>query len=306
MGKNAVAIWVNFREGWHKHWKLTLGKGAKMEALATRTLATAAPPSVQGSIPIAEMHDLSVRWGSRTVLEGVNLRIEPGEQLVVVGPSGAGKSTVLRLLAGLLLPSSGRLNLNGEAQTYLRLDQQHPPDVRLVFQNPALLGSLSVKENVGFLLYRDGRLSEREISDRVNQALEAVGLLGTAEQMPSELSGGMQKRVSFARALIQDPRKANDQTPLLLFDEPTAGLDPVACTRIEDLIVRTTEVAQAGSVVVSHVHSTIERTAEQVVLLYEGAFRWSGTIDDYRTTTNPYVVQFRSGSLSGPMQPAEL
>jgi len=277
-----------------------------MDALALRTLATDAPPTAQSSVPIAEMHDLSVRWGSRTILNGVDLSIEPGEQLVVVGPSGAGKSTVLRLLAGLLLPSSGRLHINGEPQTYLRLDQQHPPDVRLVFQNPALLGSLSVKENVGFLLYRDGRLSEREITDRVNQALEAVGLLGTADQMPSELSGGMQKRVSFARVLIQDPRKTNDQTPLLLFDEPTAGLDPVACTRIEDLIVRTTEVAQAGSVVVSHVHSTIERTAEQVVLLYDGAFRWNGSIDDYRTTTNPYVVQFRSGSLSGPMQPAEL
>ena len=277
-----------------------------MDALAPRPLATAAPPTAQSPTPIAEMHDLSVRWGSRTILNGVNLSIEPGEQLVVVGPSGAGKSTVLRLLAGLLLPSSGRLSINGEPQTYLRLDQQHPPDVRLVFQNPALLGSLSVKENVGFLLYRDGRLSEREITDRVNQALEAVGLLGTADQMPSELSGGMQKRVSFARALIQDPRKTNDQTPLLLFDEPTAGLDPVACTRIEDLIVRTTDVAQAGSVVVSHVHSTIERTAEQVVLLYDGAFRWNGSIDDYRTTTNPYVVQFRSGSLSGPMQPAEL
>jgi len=285
---------------------ISLRKGAKMDALALRPLATAAPPTAQSSVPIAEMHDLSVRWGSRTILNGVNLSIEPGEQLVVVGPSGAGKSTVLRLLAGLLLPSSGRLNLNGEAQTYLRLDQQEPPDVRLVFQNPALLGSLSVKENVGFLLYRDGRLSEREITDRVNQALEAVGLLGIADQMPSELSGGMQKRVSFARALIQDPRKTNDQTPLLLFDEPTAGLDPVACTRIEDLIVRTTDVAQAGSVVVSHVHSTIERTAEQVVLLYDGAFRWNGSIDDYRTTTNPYVVQFRSGSLSGPMQPAEL
>jgi len=270
------------------------------------TLATAASPTAQGSVPIAEMHDLSVRWGSRTILNGVNLSIEPGEQLVVVGPSGAGKSTVLRLLAGLLLPSSGSLSLNGEAQTYLRLDQREPPDVRLVFQNPALLGSLSVKQNVGFLLYRDGRLSEREITDRVNQALEAVGLLGIADQMPSELSGGMQKRVSFARALIQDPRKTNDQIPLLLFDEPTAGLDPVACTRIEDLIVRITDVAEAGSVVVSHVHSTIERTAEQVVLLYDGAFRWKGTIDDYRTTTNPYVVQFRSGSLNGPMQPAEL
>ena len=252
------------------------------------------------------MRDLAVRWGSRTVLEGVNLVLQPGERLVVVGPSGAGKSTVLRLLAGLLVPSSGSLKLHGQEQSYLRLDQANPPDVRLVFQNPALLGSLTVQENVGFLLYRDGRLGEREIRERVGQALEAVGLYGIEDQMPSELSGGMQKRVSFARALIEDPGKSHDQMPLLLFDEPTAGLDPVACTRIEDLIVRTTEVAQASSVVVSHVHSTIERTAEQVVLLYDGEFRWSGSLDDYRTTTNPYVMQFRSGSLNGPMQPAEL
>ena len=94
--------------------------------------------------------------------------------------------------------------------------------------------------------------------------------------------------------------------PLLLFDEPTAGLDPVACTRIEDLIVRTTDVAGATSVVVSHVHSTIERAAERVVLLYDGQFRWSGTVEDYRSCDDPYVVQFRSGSLRGPMQPAEL
>jgi phospholipid/cholesterol/gamma-HCH transport system ATP-binding protein len=178
--------------------------------------------------------------------------------------------------------------------------------VRLVFQNPALLGSLTVRENVGFLLYRYGRLSEREIRNRVGAALNAVGLQGIEEQLPGELSGGMQKRVSFARALIDDPGKSTDQMPLLLFDEPTAGLDPVACTRIEDLIVRTTDVAGATSVVVSHVHSTIERAAERVVLLYDGQFRWSGTVDDYRSCDDPYVVQFRSGSLRGPMQPAEL
>ncbi|WP_233128409.1 ABC transporter ATP-binding protein [Synechococcus sp. 8F6] len=251
------------------------------------------------------MDNLSVRWGSRRVLDGVNLQIAPGERLVVVGPSGAGKSTILRLLAGLQLPSSGELRLYGVPQTYLRLDQRNPPDVRLVFQNPALLGSLTVRENVGFLLYRFGRLSEREIRNRVGAALDAVGLHGTEEQLPGELSGGMQKRVSFARALINDPRKASDQMPLLLFDEPTAGLDPVACTRIEDLIVCTTDVAQATSVVVSHVHSTIERSAERVVLLYDGQFRWSGTVEDYRHCSDPYVVQFRSGSLRGPMQPAE-
>ena len=258
-------------------------------------------------LPVAELKDVVVRWGAKPpVLEGISLALHAGERLVVVGPSGAGKSTILRLLSGLLLPSSGSLRIHGEEQTYLRLDQRHPPDVRLVFQNPALLGSLTVRENVGFLLYRFSRLSDREIRERVSRALEAVGLLGIEELLPGELSGGMQKRVSFARALIDDPAAAGGRVPLLLFDEPTAGLDPVACTRVEDLIVRTTELTQASSVVVSHVISTIERCAERVILLYDGHFHWEGTLDDFRRTDNPYVVQFRSGSLRGPMQPAEL
>ena len=259
-----------------------------------------------GALPVAEMRDVAVRWGARTVLEEINLQLLPGERLAVVGPSGAGKSTILRLLAGLLLPSGGELRIHGVPQTYLRLDQRHPPDVRLVFQNPALLASLTVRENVGFLLDRFSRLKEPEIRERVARALEAVGLSGTEDLYPGELSGGMQKRVSFARALIDDPAAVDGRAPLLLFDEPTAGLDPVACTRIEDLIVRTTEMAQATSVVVSHVHSTIERTAEHVVLLYDGLFRWSGSLAEYRSTNDPYVIQFRSGSLRGPMQPAEL
>jgi phospholipid/cholesterol/gamma-HCH transport system ATP-binding protein len=257
------------------------------------------------SLPVAQLESVSMRWGRRPVLDGIDLTVEPGERLVVVGPSGSGKSTLLRLLAGLQLPSAGRLLIHGEPQTYLRLDQRHPPDVRLVFQNPALLGSLTVRENVGFLLYRFSRLSEREIAERVGQALQAVGLAGIEEQMPGELSGGMQKRVSFARALIDDPTVRSPKVPLLLFDEPTAGLDPVACTRIEDLIVRTSRMVHASTLVVSHVLSTIDRCAERVALLYEGRFRWSGSVEDFRISTNPYVVQFRSGSLRGPMQPAE-
>jgi phospholipid/cholesterol/gamma-HCH transport system ATP-binding protein len=116
----------------------------------------------------------------------------------------------------------------------------------------------------------------------------------------------MQKRVSFARALIENPTGQGGVEPLLLFDEPTAGLDPVACTRVEDLIVRSSEIAQASSVVVSHVISTIERCAERVILLYDGRFRWQGSLKEFRESDNPYVVQFRSGSLQGPMQPAEL
>ena len=254
--------------------------------------------------PVVEMRDLTMQWGVRPVLDRVNLVMQPGERLAVVGPSGAGKSTVLRLLAGLQLPSSGELRLFNKSQTYLRLDQTHPPDVRLVFQNPALLGSLTVEQNVGFLLRKKWQLSRAEIRGRVEACLDAVGLVDVADFYPGELSGGMQKRVSFARALIDDPLRDATEMPLLLYDEPTAGLDPVACTRIEDLIVKTTTVAQGCSVVVSHVRSTIERSAERVVMLYGGSFRWMGSVDEFRSTDNPYVCQFRTGSLRGPMQPA--
>ena len=255
--------------------------------------------------PVVEMRDLTMQWGAHPVLDGVNLLMKPGERIAVVGPSGAGKSTVLRLLAGLQLPTAGELRLFDEPQPYLRLDQRRPPDVRLVFQNPALLASLTVEENVGFLLNRLGRMPAAQIRDRVMPCLDAVGLYEVAAQYPGQLSGGMQKRVSFARALIDDPDRDEATMPLLLYDEPTAGLDPVASTRIEDLIVKTTTVAEGSSVVVSHVHSTIERTAERIVMLYGGRFQWDGTVDDYRTTDNPYVVQFRTGNLRGPMQPAE-
>jgi phospholipid/cholesterol/gamma-HCH transport system ATP-binding protein len=267
--------------------------------------ASAGEVGPAGAMPVCEFNGVSMAWGERLVLDQVALRVQAGERLVVVGPSGSGKSTILRLMAGLLLPSRGVVKLHGVVQRYLRLDQRHPPDVRLVFQNPALLASLTVRENVGFLLYRRSRLAEREIRERVSRALKAVGLEGTEERLPGELSGGMQKRVSFARALIEDPTEARDQVPLLLFDEPTAGLDPVACTRIEDLIVQTTGLTHASGVVVSHVHSTIERCADRVILLYGGQFRWSGTAEQYRECTDPYVVQFRTGSLNGPIQPAE-
>ena len=269
--------------------------------------ASASASALQpAAVPVLEMRGVSVRWGSNTVLDGVDLRLEPGERLAVVGPSGAGKSTILRVLAGLMLPTTGELRIHGVPQTYLRLDQRHPPDVRLVFQNPALLASLSVQENVGFLLYRHSRIPEREIRERVSRALEAVGLYGVEDLLPGELSGGMQKRVSFARALIEDPSQPAGLQPLLLFDEPTAGLDPVACTRIEDLMVRATEVAGGASVVVSHVMSTILRSAERVVLLYDGLLRWRGSVEDFQVSDNAYVEQFRTGSLEGPMQPAEL
>ncbi len=251
------------------------------------------------------MQNLTMQWGSNPILNKVNLLMNPGERLAIVGPSGCGKSTILRLLAGLQLPTGGNLHLFGQNQEYLRLDQRNPPDVRLVFQNPALLASLTVEENVGFLLMQTTCLSNQDIRNLVMKCLKEVGLYDVAHKFPGQLSGGMQKRVSFARALIHDPYKEKESMPLLLYDEPTAGLDPVACTRIEDLIVKTTTVARGCSIVVSHVKSTIERSAQRVIMLYGGKFQWDGSIQDFKQSTNPYVTQFRKGSLQGPMQPED-
>ena len=253
-----------------------------------------------------ETKDLSISWGEVNVLNNLNFKLNEGEKLAVVGPSGSGKSTILKILAGLILPTKGELKIFGEKQSYLRLDQNNPPDVRLVFQNPALLGSLTIEENVGFLLKRNKNLSKKVIHEIILECLAEVGLFNVENKLPNELSGGMQKRVSFARALITDQTLHRKTKPLLLFDEPTAGLDPIASSRIEDLINKTNDKANGSSIVVSHVLSTIERTSDKVLMLYGGKFRWAGSINEFKESKDPYVFQFRHGKLDGPMQPKEI
>ncbi len=253
-----------------------------------------------------ETNNLSISWGEVNVLNQINFKLKDGEKLAIVGPSGSGKSTILKILAGLILPTKGELRIFGKKQTYLRLDQNNPPDVRLVFQNPALLGSLTIEENVGFLLQRNKKLSKKSINEIVCECLAEVGLLNVENKLPNELSGGMQKRVSFARALITDQTLITNTKPLLLFDEPTAGLDPIASSRIEDLINKTIDKTNGSSIVVSHVLSTIERTSNKVLMLYGGKFRWAGSIDEFKKSNDPYVFQFRNGKLDGPMQPEEI
>ena len=253
-----------------------------------------------------ETKNLSISWGEENVLNQLNFELQDGEKLAIVGPSGSGKSTILKILAGLILPTKGELRIFGEKQTYLRLDQNNPPDVRLVFQNPALLGSLTIEENVGFLLKRNKDLSKKLIHEIVRECLSEVGLFNVENKLPNELSGGMQKRASFARALITDQTLNTKTKPLLLFDEPTAGLDPIASSRIEDLINKTNDKANGSSIVVSHVLSTIERTSDKVLILYGGEFRWRGTVDEFKKSNDPYVFQFRNGNLNGPMQPKDI
>ena len=253
-----------------------------------------------------ETKNLSICWGEVNVLNQLNFKLNIGERLAIVGPSGSGKSTILKILAGLILPTKGELRIFGEKQTFLRLDQNNPPDVRLVFQNPALLGSLTIAENVGFILNRNKKISKKLVNEIVCECLADVGLFNVENKLPNELSGGMQKRVSFARALITDQTLNARTNPLLLFDEPTAGLDPIASSRIEDLINKTNEKTKGTSIVVSHVLSTIERTSDKVLMLYGGKFRWAGSMDEFKVSNDPYVFQFRHGKLNGPMQPKEI
>ena len=250
--------------------------------------------------------NLSISGGAVDVLKQLNFELNDGEKLAIVGPSGSGKSTILKILAGLILPTKGELRIFGEKQAYLRIDQNNPPDVRLVFQTPALLGSLTIEENVGFLLRRNKNLSKKLTHELVCECLAEVGLFNIENKLPNELSGGMQKRVSFARALITDQTLNSKTKPLLLFDEPTAGLDPIASSRIEDLINKANDKVNGSSIVVSHVLSTIERTSDKVLMLYGGRFRWAGSIDEFKESNDPYVFQFRNGKLDGPMQPKDI
>jgi phospholipid/cholesterol/gamma-HCH transport system ATP-binding protein len=174
----------------------------------------------------------------------------------------------------------------------------------MVFQQAALFDSLTVDQNVGFLLYQHSRLPRWQIRQLVEERLEMVGLSGISDRFPSELSGGMRKRVSFARAIMTNPDNAKDNPEVLLYDEPTAGLDPIASTVIEDLI-RQLQSVQGGCgsyVMVTHQESTIRRTTDRVVFLYQGEVQWEGVVDSIDSTDNPLIRQFFSGRVEGPIQ----
>jgi phospholipid/cholesterol/gamma-HCH transport system ATP-binding protein len=185
-------------------------------------------------------------------------------------------------------------------------DLQDPIGIGMVFQNAALFDSLTIEENIGFLLYQHSKLPRKKIKELVNQKLAMVGLPGIGDRFPAELSGGMRKRVSFARAIMENPQDPRANPEVLLYDEPTAGLDPIASTVIEDLI-RDLQAAKGGCstyVMVTHQDSTIRRTADRIVFLYQGKVQWEGSVDIIDRECNPLVKQFFSGSVTGPIQVA--
>ncbi|MEL6937560.1 MAG: ATP-binding cassette domain-containing protein [Cyanobacteria bacterium J06598_1] len=254
------------------------------------------------SEPLVSLEGISKQFGQNPVLRNIDLTVYPGEAIAVIGPSGTGKSTILRIIAGLLGPDTGEIHIAGQKRIGLIEDAPDPITIGMVFQQAALFDSLTVAENVGFLLYQHSHLSRKEIRQLVVKALAVVGLPDVADSYPAELSGGMRKRVSFARAVMANPHDSNSQPGLLLYDEPTAGLDPIASTVIEDLI-REIHMGQAcqSYLIVTHQESTIRRTADRVIFLHAGQVQWMGGIAEIDTTDNPFVRQFFSAEVKGPI-----
>ncbi len=255
--------------------------------------------------PLLEIRDIHKSFGANAVLNGIDLTLHTGEAIAIIGPSGTGKSTILRLICGLLAPDRGEVYINGNLVSPEDDIQEanYGLSIGMVFQNAALFDSLTIAENVGFSLLEHSRLSRREIYRLVEHKLALVGLDNICDRYPSELSGGMRKRVSFARAIMDDPTAKTQIKKVLLYDEPTAGLDPVASTIIEDLMRSLREQQVCDSyIVVTHQDSTIRRTGDRLIVLYRGLVRYSGNVSTIDTTDNPYVRQFFSGSTEGPIQ----
>ena len=233
-----------------------------------------------------EVKNLVKIYDDKRVIDNVSFNVENGETLAIVGFSGSGKSTILKMICGLTEKDGGEIITS-------------KGDIAMVFQYSALFDSLNVADNISFALRERKELrnkySEKELREIVSKKLELVGLKGIEYKFPSELSGGMQKRVSFARAIVTEPNT-------ILYDEPTAGLDPISSTLIEDYIVRLKEETNAALIVVTHQMSTITRTANKVIMLYGGRIVFNGTPEEMLRQDNPYTKQFVTASLDGPMK----
>lgn len=241
--------------------------------------------------------DLYKAFGPKQVLSGTTLEIKKGESMVIIGGSGTGKSVMLKHIMGLLHPDSGEVYVDDVDIN--QLDEKGLYKVRsrfgMLFQGAALFDSLTVWENVGFVFLRNRSIPEREIKELAIEKLKLVGLVNVADLMPSELSGGMKKRVGLARAIAYDPE-------VILYDEPTTGLDPIMADAINDLIIEMREKLSVTSVTITHDMHSAYKIADRIAMLYQGKILQIGTPDEIRNTDNPVVKQFVTGSAVGPIQ----
>ena len=245
---------------------------------------------------VVELRDINLSFDEKKVLEGVSLEVEPLDRFVIMGQSGSGKSTILRLILGILQPNRGSVFFKQFEISRLnrRKLQQVRTQIGMVYQYSALLSSRNVRDNVALPLEELTTKTPDEIDRIVDEKLALVGMSDAKHQAPSELSGGMKKRVSLARALVMDPE-------LILFDEPTAGLDPVIATVIDELIISLTESSNVTSIIVTHEMDSAFRIGTKMAMLYQGKIIEQGEAEAFKNSTNPVVAQFLSGSTEGPI-----
>src|SRR5438046_7684852 len=237
-----------------------------------------------------------MQFEEKKVLDGVSLRIEPEERLVIIGQSGSGKSTILRLILGTLRPNSGSIFFKQFEMTRLprRKLQQVRRHIGMVYQYSALLSSRNVRDNMALPLEELTDKSRAEIDKIVDEKLDLVGMKDAKDLLPAELSGGMRKRVSIARALVLEPE-------LVLFDEPSAGLDPVIASVIDELIISLSEKSKVTSITVTHEMDSAFRIGTRMAMLYQGKIIEQAEPEEFKQSENPVVAQFLSGSTEGPI-----
>jgi len=240
--------------------------------------------------------DLHKSFNDKQVLKGVNLEIMPGETMVIIGQSGSGKSVLLKHIIGIMKPDKGKIYVDGQEITSLTSEQLMKLSRKfgMLFQGAALFDSLTVAENVGFGLRRHTDLSESEIEKVVTASLERVGLRGVENLLPYELSGGMKKRVGLARAIAYSPE-------IILYDEPTTGLDPIRADAINDLILQLKKDLCVTSIIITHDMSTTYKVADRIAMLYDGRIIEIGTAEEIKNSPNPVVQQFIHGQSTGPI-----
>ncbi len=249
------------------------------------------------SEPKLRAEDLHKSFDGRVVLDGLSFEVADGESLVIVGPSGTGKSVLLKHLIGLLKPDSGRVFVEGKDVWAIsdRERNELRKEFGMSFQEGALFDSMNVYDNVAFPLRRSGRPT-REIRDRVRECLDIVHLPNVEEKRPSELSGGMRRRVGFARAIAHEP-------DILLFDEPNTGLDPIMTDVIDEVILNMREKLNATIVTITHHMPSARKIGDRIALLYGGKIIFQAPPDEFLSSQDPSVKQFVQGSAEGPLTP---